>query len=56
MARELKDSFGMPFTNYDLLLTLEEATQFREAFFDLYPGIRAWHAKCWEMAEKMAKK
>lgn len=31
-------------TQYGVILTLEEAIKFREAFFSLYPGLVTWHA------------
>ncbi|MCS7271293.1 MAG: DNA polymerase, partial [Gemmataceae bacterium] len=30
-------------TSYGVELTLEQARQYRQAFFGLYPGLRAWH-------------
>src|SRR5690606_37372294 len=32
------------FDEYDLVFTLEEAERVRNAFFNLYSGLRAWHA------------
>ncbi len=32
-------------SNYGLTLTEEQATQYREAFFATYPGLRSWHRR-----------
>jgi DNA polymerase-1 len=30
-------------SNFGVILTLDEATQFRTAFFNAYPGLKRWH-------------
>jgi DNA polymerase I-like protein with 3'-5' exonuclease and polymerase domains len=39
-------------TNYDIVLSLEEATRLRDKFFDRYRGLGGWHQDAWTRAQK----
>jgi DNA polymerase I len=41
-------------TNYEVVLSLEEATRMRERFFTAYRGIAAWHKQAWRSASEIA--
>lgn len=32
--------------SYKVAISVEEATQYRNAWFELYPGLKAWHNQC----------
>lgn len=42
-------------SSYDVLLTDEEAQQYRETYFRLYPELTGWHKRTREKAKKEAK-
>jgi len=41
-------------TNYDVVISLEDATRMRERFFASYRGIAAWHKQAWRRAAEIA--
>jgi DNA polymerase-1 len=41
-------------TNYDVVISLEDATRMRERFFASYRGIAAWHKQAWRRASEIA--
>lgn len=40
------------YTDYGLELTLEEAEEYRNRFFALYPDLEAWHKKCTRLVKR----
>jgi DNA polymerase-1 len=42
-------------TTYGITLTLEEATEFRQKFFEQYPGLLGWHQSAWNKVETVTE-
>jgi DNA polymerase-1 len=42
-------------TTYGITLTLEEATEFRQKFFEQYQGLKRWHQAAWNKVETVTE-